>query len=239
MTIIIDLEGFLRRNPNIRRINGTYTCRGSPYRVFLPNRFTYDLCRFVGVMHGDGNLSSNRIHITDEDPKYHIRILHPLVRNLFNLELNLYPDNLRGSYYSHVKSSVIYRYLLQCLGFSRGSVRDSILENIPSYLYHFDLHQKSHYIAGLYDAEGHVKLRQIEIDFSITSRPVREYISEFINDIAIDYTPNERERPGRSTTYEIYIYGRDDVSMFIDLIPMQHPAKVKRIRKFGIFDDLT
>ena len=49
-------------------------------------------------MHGDGNLSYNRIHITDEDPNYHTKILQPLVKNLFDLDLNLYFDENRGSY---------------------------------------------------------------------------------------------------------------------------------------------
>ena len=48
-------------------------------------------------MHGDGNLSYNRIHITDEDPNYHTKILQPLVKNLFDLDLNLYFDENRGS----------------------------------------------------------------------------------------------------------------------------------------------
>ncbi len=231
MTIIINLNKFLRRNPDIKRINGMYFCKGSPYRVFLRDKLSIDLCRFIGIMQGDGNLSSNRIHITDEDPEYHTKVLYPLVKKLFNLELNLYYDNPRGSYYSHIKSSVIYRYIIQCLGFSAGSVRDSILNKIPSYLYQLDLCQKSYYIAGLYDAEGHVKLRQAEIDFSITSIPVGEYISEFFDYNAIDYTPIIRKREGRSLIYEIYIYGRDDVSLFSDLIPILHPAKVNRIRK--------
>ena len=208
-----------------------YYCRGSPYRVFLPDKFSNHLCRFIGVMQGDGNLSYNRIHITDEDPEYHLDVLHPLVRSLFNLELNIYLDKPRGSYYSHIKSSIVYRYILQCLGFSAGSVRDSLLESIPSYLYYFELFQKSHYIAGLYDAEGHIKLRQIEIDFSITSIPIGEYVSEFLDDNAINYTSDVRKRIGRLPIYEIYIYGKDDVSMFRDLVPMSHPEKIRRLRK--------
>ncbi len=230
MMSLIDLERFFWRNPDIRKVNNLYYCRGSPYRVFLPDRFTNNLCRFIGIMHGDGNLSSNRIHITDEDPDYHLDVLHPLVKKLFNLELNLYYDKPRGSYYSHVKSSVVYRYLLQCLGFSAGSVRDSILDEIPYYLYHLDLSQRAHYIAGLFDAEGHIKFRQIEIDFSITSFPIRDYIIDFLDYYGIYYTPDERLRNGRSMIYEIYIYGREDVSMFWDLIPIQHPAKIERLK---------
>ena len=88
-----------------------------------------------------------------------------------------------------IKSSVIYRYLLECLGFSPGSVRDSILKKIPSYIYRFDSYQKLHYIAGLYDAEGHIKRRQIEVDFSITSYPIREYIIDFFDNYGLNYTP--------------------------------------------------
>jgi hypothetical protein len=230
MPIIINIDNFLRSNPDIETWNGTYYCRGSPYTVSLPERFSYDLCRFIGVMHGDGNLSSDRILITDEDLEYHTTILHPLFKSIFNLKLNLYHDEDRGSYYSHIKSSIGYRYLLEVLGFSAGSVRDSLLENIPPYLYHFDQCQKSHYVAGLYDAEGHIKSRQIEIDFSITSFQIREYIANFLYSCGINYTPLDREREGRSTSYEIYIYGRNNVSLFRNLIPMLHPAKIRRLR---------
>ncbi|MFX1376465.1 MAG: LAGLIDADG family homing endonuclease [Promethearchaeota archaeon] len=231
MILIINQEKFLRNNPDIKITNNTYYCRGSGKRVFLPNQFSNNLCRFIGIMHGDGNLSYRRIHITDEDPKYHRKILQPLVKNLFNLDLNLYFDENRGSYYSHVKSSVIYRYLLECLGFSPGSVRDSVLKKIPSYLYDFDSCQKSHYIAGLYDAEGHIKLRQIEVDFSITSYPIREYIVDFFDNHGLNSTPYRRERIGRSSIYEIYIYGKHDVEMFNNLIPILHPAKVERLNR--------
>ena len=118
------------------------------------------------------NLSSNRILITDKNLKYHQTVLNPLVNRLFNLNFNIYHDKNKVSYYSHVKSSIIFRYLIEMLRFSKGSVRLSLVNRLPFYLIELDSEYKAHDIAGLYDAEGHVKNRQIEINFSTSSRPM-------------------------------------------------------------------
>jgi len=229
---VIDLDKFLKENKDIREIDSTYYCQGSGHRVKLPREFTENLCRFIGVMQGDGNLSSNRILITDKNLEYHKTILKLLFKDLFNLEFNIFYDRNRSSYYSHIKSSIVFRYLNQMLEFKPGAVRNSIFNEIPTYLSNLSPELKAHYIAGLYDAEGHVKKRQIEIDFSISSYPIWNFIQDYLSENKIKYTPLTRIREKRQSTYEIYIYGRDQVTKFCKLIPMKHPEKLNRIKRW-------
>jgi hypothetical protein len=228
---VLNLEKFFLQHHDIKTIDSLYYCRGSRYRVKLPAQFNKDLCRFIGIMHGDGNLSSNRILITDKNIEYHQRVLQPLFKRLFNLPLNLYHDKNRSSYYSHVKSSIIYRYLIGVLEFQAGSVRCS-LQKLPSYLSKFPSKYQAYYIAGLYDSEGSIKKKQIEIDFAITSKPIWLYIQEFFNQININYSPRIRKREKWQKNYEIYIYGKDDAIKFIKNIPIVHPAKLKQLNTY-------
>jgi intein-encoded DNA endonuclease-like protein len=115
---------------------------------------------------------------------------------------------------------------VEILEFQPGAVRCS-LKALPSYLPKLKQTKQAHYIAGLYDAEGHIKKRQVEIDFSITSKPVWKFIQAFLKTTAIQYSPLVRERKGRKKIFEIYIYGKKDVRNFVKTIPIQHPAKVK------------
>jgi hypothetical protein len=114
---VLNLEKFLQQHQDIKSMKSFYYCKGSRYRVKLPQQFNYDLCRLIGIIQGDGNLSSNRILITDKNSEYHQEVLQPLFKRLFNLPLNLYFDRNRSSYYSHVKSSIVFRYLIGVLEF--------------------------------------------------------------------------------------------------------------------------
>ncbi|MHA1196518.1 MAG: LAGLIDADG family homing endonuclease [Promethearchaeota archaeon] len=185
---------------------------------------------------GDGNFSDEddkRILITDKCKEYHKNVIIPLAKYLFNLDFNLYPDGNRNSYYSHKKSSVLYRFFIPSLGFRPGSVRKQIINEIPEYLYDLDVYQKAHVIAGLFDAESKVSLKQAQIDFSISSRPIWEYIYQFLDYVGIKYSlPGRREGRRPSGEYEICITGRYNIEIFLDFVPMKHPEKIKRLKKF-------
>jgi hypothetical protein len=227
---MVDLAKFLQKNKDIKQQNSLYYCRGSRYRVRLPTKLNNDLCRFIGIMHGDGNLSYKRILITDKKKKYHEEVVKPLVEILFNLPLNLFHDENRSSYYSHIKSSVLYRYLIEVLEFQPGSVRCS-LTKLPSYLYQLKLENQAYYIAGLYDSEGSIKKRQIEIDFAITTKPIWHFIQTFLRRNGIKFSTRVRTRKKWLPNYEIYIYGREEVTKFTQTVPLLHPAKLKRLER--------
>src|SRR3989344_1794205 len=159
----------------------------------LPKRLTKKLCRVIGIIHGDGNMSSSRIHITDKCLDYHIQVLQPLFKDVFNLELNLFHDKNRNSYYSHVKDKKVYKYLTETLEIPKGAVRKNL--KIPNYIKSLQDSLKASYISGLFDAECYISKRQAEISFSITCQEIFEFIKEFLNN------KNKTSRKNITTSY--------------------------------------
>ena len=98
----------------------------------IPTTITKKLCRIIGIIHGDGNMSLSRIHITDKCLEYHKKILHPLFKDVFGIKLNLFHDRNRNSYYSHIKDKKVYKYLTENLEIPKGSVRKNLF--IPNCL---------------------------------------------------------------------------------------------------------
>ena len=215
------LGKFLREHPDIVPVNSFYTRAKSPYLVQLPEEESLALYRFLGWIHGDGNMSGRRILITDECFGYHETEIRDMFGRLFNLKPNIYEDRQRHSYYSHIKSGVLYDYLVEVMEMPSGSVRQQL--TVPNYINESSLELRAAYVGGLYDAEGHVKRRQSEIDFSITSRSVQQVISKTLGGLGIDHSLHQRERS--SIEYEVYIYGRDDVAKFRKHVAFVHPVK--------------
>ena len=202
---------------------------GLEYPVRIPKNLSAELCRFLGVMHGDGNMSSSRILITDECLRYHKSVLHPMFEELFGVKLNLYHDKNRNSYYSHVKSKKIYEFLVCTLKINRGAVRENLV--LPSFIYKVPNKLKSEYIAGLYDSESYVSKRQAEIEFSITSEEIYKFILDFLSKNTIKHSKRIRNRR-KKKDYTIHIYGKENISNFLNIVEIKHPEKVARINKF-------
>ena len=202
---------------------------GLEYPVRIPKNVSVELCRFLGIMHGDGNMSSSRILITDECLRYHTSVLHPLFEELFGIKLNLYHDKNRNSYYSHVKSKKIYEFLVSTLKINRGAVRGNLM--LPSFIYRVPNSFKSEYIAGLYDSESYVSKRQAEIEFSITSEKIYKFILNFLIKNNIKHSKRIRDRR-KKKDYTIHIYGKQNINNFLNIVKIKHPEKVARANKF-------
>ena len=194
----------------------------------IPTTLTKDLCRVIGIIHGDGNMSSSRIHITDKCLEYHTQELQPLFKKVFNLKLNLFHDVKRNSYYSHIKNKEVYRYLTEELKISKGSVRKNLA--IPNYLKNLTDDLKASYLTGVFDAECCVSKRQAEINFSTTSQKLFNFINKFLNKNQIKNSQQIRDRR-KNKEYEIYIYGRENIKNMLKIIKIKHPNKILRLQK--------
>ena len=200
-----------------------------PSIVKLPKKYSVNLFRLIGIIHGDGNMSFNRIHISDKSLDYHKMVLQPLFMKLFNLRLNLYRDKGRNSYYSHIKNKVVYKFLTdECL-IPKGAVRKNIM--IPIYFSKVKDKLIASYIGGIYDSESYVSKRQAEIGFSTTSKVVYDLIKRFLNKKEIKNSYRIRLRR-ENPEYEIQLYGRDNISKFLKVVKIKHPDKISRLKQF-------
>ena len=160
--------------------------------------------------------------------QFHEEVVQPTFRELFTVRTNIYHDEGRNSYYSHLKNSVLYDFFTEVLEIPRGSVRERL--QVPGYIKNLNLPLLSAYVGGLYDAEGHVKKRQAEIDFSTTSQDVWEVVDTTLTRQNIGHSLNRRQRS--SLENEIYIYGKDDIAKFDDCVKFTHPVKMQSLSRF-------
>ena len=212
---------FLNTHPDIMSKGGMYFRSRSLNPVILPTTFSSELCRLIGWIHGDGNMSYRRILISDESLGFHTTVVRETVQRLFGLKTNIFHDEGRSTYYSHLKNSVLYDFLAEVLEIPKGSVRSGL--RVPGYIKRLELSLQAKYVGGLYDAEGHVKKRQAEIDFSITCEEIQAMVGATLDQLTIGLTLHARQR--RSKEFEVYIYGKDDLAKFEAQIGFTHPVK--------------
>jgi len=212
---------FLNKYPEILKVRGGYTTKKSKKIVTLPSSFTEDLCRVIGIIHGDGNMSNKRILITDKNPQYHL-YLRKLFKKTFAIELNLFEDKNRNTFYSHSKNSILYKYLNDVLEVPSGAVRKSL--TLPKYLTKLPIRMQAQYVAGIFDSESHIRKRQAEIDFSTTTKDLWVFVKSFLSKIGIKFTARIRRRR-KNPEYEIFIYGKRNLMIFKKYVKLKNPDK--------------
>ena len=199
--------------------------------VKIPKQHNSMISRLVGIIHGDGNMSFKRVLITDECLEYHKNVIHPLFYQLFGVKLNLYHDKARNSFYSHTKNRILFKYLTKDLKLPNGAVRDRI--RITKFMKQWPLELKVNYLAGIIDSEGYVSKRQAEIEISVTSKNVFDFVRTILNQLNIKYSIRIRKRNGRSKIdYSLNIYGKDKIKDLVKSVHIRHPEKIKKLEKF-------
>jgi intein/homing endonuclease len=222
------LSEFLHRHPEIKAHNGKFTVKKSEAIIKLPSKLNPELCRIVGIIHGDGNMSGRRLLITDQNREYH-DFLHKLFARSFCLKLNLFHDNARNTFYSHSKNTIVYKFLTEVLEIPVGPVRPNL--RIPQFIRKSSLRLQSEYIAGIFDSESHIRRRQAEIDFSTTSEELWEFVKCFLLKIGIKFSARIRKRR-KNAEFEIFIYGKSNMIIFNKYAKLMHPIKKERIEFF-------
>ena len=229
MTVLeFRVKRFFKNNPDIIKKNGKYTCKRSPYCTNLRGRESIALLKLLGIIHGDGNMSGNRILISENDINF-VKKISSLFKKIFGLTLNIFYDKKRNSYYCHIKNSVIYRYLVEVLEVPKGAVRPKL--KLPTYMKRLKFKFQKAYIGGLFDAEGWLTSRQAHIGFSMINKEIRDFVSVILDKCKITHSLSSRNRR-KNIEYEVHIYGKLNLKIFQEQISFTHPLKVAKISTF-------
>ncbi len=169
-------------------------------------------------------MSGNRILFTDECREFH-DVIRRLFFKVFSIQLNLFEDKARHTFYSHTKNKAVYAFFVRVLEVPEGPVRTL---SAPTYLERLDDKLLAEYVGGLFDAEGSVSNRQAEVCFYTTSKPLFNVVSRFLKKIRVNYSTYIRTRRARKE-FDLHIYGRDDVKAFSKRVQFMHPEKRKRL----------
>lgn len=197
-------------------------------RIRLPKIWTCELAWLLGLMHGDGNTSGKRLLFTDKCKKFQ-EVIHRVFKKIFGVQLNLFHDKNRHSYYSHTKNRLLYAFFTETLEVPKGAVRKNL--KIPKFVKRFNSKLKAAYICGLFDAEGSVRKRQAQVSFYTTTKELFEFVGNFLKNKKIEFSTYTRKR-GKKKEFEIHVYGRDDLARFNKFVELKHPEKRKRLTLF-------
>ena len=221
------LRNFLQNHPEILKKGNRFTIKRSKNPVILPISFTPELCRIIGVIHGDGNMSGKRVHVTDHNLEYH-KYLHRLFKKAFDITPNIFHDKNRNTFYTYFKNSVVYKYLTEVLEIPKGSVRNF---HIPKFLEKLPLELQAEYVSGIFDSESHIRKRQAEIDFTTTNGELWMFLIKFLRRINVKFSQRKRYRR-KNPEFEIIIYGKSNIRTFCKIVNFKHPEKIKRLSLF-------
>lgn len=219
---------FLKNHPEIKRVGTLFTVKRSASKVRLSRKITPNICRIIGIIHGDGNMSGKRIHVTDKNREYH-QYLQKLFMKTFNIRMNLFYDEKKNTYYSHSKNSIVYKYLVEFLELPKGSVRQNL--KIPSFLNELPMNLQAEYVAGIFDSESHIRKRQAEIGFTTTSKDVWVFLKKFFKKAEIKFSERIRRRR-KNPEFEIFIYGKKYLKKFNKIIRLNHNHKIMILKLF-------
>jgi intein/homing endonuclease len=218
------VRSFLTAHSEIIRVGNRFTVKKSPFTVRLPVKLSQDLCWIIGILQGDGNISGTRIHVSEESKEFHTE-LRETFEKVFGIQLHLYRDGARNTYYSYVKSTIISDFLKDVFKLCNGRKTN---QEIPKLIRESTVYRKSAYVSGLFDAEGYLSKRQAAIGFSVSDRSIAEFVSRTLSEIGVKHLTRSRFRSNRRPEHVIEVYGRKRVKRFLEKVGFRHPLKLTR-----------
>ena len=228
----------------LEKVNLKFTARNQI--VTLPKKLSKDLAYFIGYLHGDGFLGSDKktIGFSDEYKSQLIKI-NNICFKLFNKKGKIRkvksPIGKKGSYHLELRQNVINSFLHKVFRIPRG-VKNQL--EIPKTIIKNKTFLKF-YLIGLYDADGTLpknpeKAKQNFVDVGVKSKnlmcQVKSSLKKFqINTLKL-YPRKTKSIAGKkfkkpSIIWELRIRRKSEIIRFLKEIGFNHPIKNKRMKK--------
>ena len=189
----------------------------------LSNRFA----EFVGIMLGDGHISSGQIwvYINNTTDKDYIPYVADLLKDLFNTRIGFSYRNERKMVNLYVSSVKLINYLHKKGLSVSNKVRQQV--GVPSWILDKDSYKKS-FIRGFFDTDGSIyRIRfGVQMCFCNRSLPLLHSTRKILLDLGY--------HPSRISTYNVYLTRQPDLRRYVKEIAFGNPKHCERARKFGI-----
>ena len=85
------------------------------------------LFRLLGILHGDGSLSGNRVTVTDKHREFH-EVLAGIFQDIFHYKPTIYRDRSKNTFYTYTKKKEIVNFFLNIFG--AASLRKATIPEI-------------------------------------------------------------------------------------------------------------
>lgn len=207
-----------------------YLASVNSHLVKLVKEIDGSLAYIVGVILGDGYISSNGYHIsaTFDDEEY----MDAFVDAVSNFILNYAPQirNNGKSTVVTIGSKIFAEMLSRIFGIPKG--RKSEIWDVPDVVLSNDDLMR-YFIAGLYDADGYVDESSLAIILTTKSENAARKIWYALQRLGIISTVSRVKNRGfkGGEIFRVIISGIEDMSKFARFIPLHHSRKRAKLEE--------
>lgn len=159
----------------------------------LPKVMTEDLAYLVGVIVGDGWVTSDGglVGIVSGDEEYLRFVISSLFKKLFGCDVHIRRDPRKNhTYFLETHSKIINAFLVHVFGFKRGKK----VPKIPTVFKNYPRNILMEFIAGFFDTDGSVNKSSCTIKFTQKSREILEQIKGELASLEIRSSINYDKR---------------------------------------------
>lgn len=221
-------------------------------KIRLPNRLSKDLAEEIGIIAGDGHLTTKKKdygimiagHRIDDMDYYHRRVI-PLFENIYNIKPNIRAEKETNEMHLEIWSKAIFSFHNKNLGFPRGKKENKIV--LPKKI--FDKKFTTSFLRGFMDTDGSIvfqkKYKKIyyypKINIELSDSKLILDIKGMFDKLGFTYSFCSRLRKHKYTKnwykgYSIDIYGKENLERWYKEIKSNNPkhtSKYQVWKKFG------
>jgi intein/homing endonuclease len=189
--------------------------------------FSDKLAEFVGIMLGDGNISSGQIRISLNsvtDRKYSFYIQR-LLKSLFKVSTGVYQRKNQQELDLFISSVDLIDYLREKGLFITNKVKYQV--DVPSWIFNKDSYKKS-FLRGFFDTDGSIYLLRygVQMAFNNRSYPLLSSTKEILLNLGY--------HPSAISSNKVYLTRKPDLRRYANEIGFGNSNHSERAKKFGI-----
>lgn len=211
--------------------------------LILPKKITPQLAYFCGVLAGDGNIGFREkkkeycikcVGNPADEIKYYKEIIKPLIKNLFNLEIEPKFHDKKTTYGFSLYSKSVVKYLTETIGLPLGKKYDKL--SIPKMFLKNKVLVRN-FICGVADTDFHLRIRKGYYPVICGASKSKSFMEEIKHCLEKEsfrvYMYERRDNDKRVkkivVTHRIEIYGQKQFSMWMEKIGFKHPKNKEKI----------
>ena len=197
--------------------------------VKLPKEITPKLSYLMGWLCGDGHFRSTGgqylIKISEKSTKQLEKVIKPLIRELFNLNVNIY-RRYKNGYAVQFSSKPVLRFLINILKIKVGE--------IPEIVNILDKDNKKWFLRGIFDSEGYVnddyEYNNHVIVISQSKKAFLMEVSEILKEIGIKRFSIVFHKTSLGKWYSLRIRKLSELVNFSKTIGSLHIDKSRKLQ---------
>lgn len=226
------IEGAFRRNEYFSVAKGK--------KVKLPKKVNKEFAYILGYLLGDGCLkdfkkdrikhgsSDYPISLAFDIQKFSNKTLNPFFDEVFGTKGKAYKiKNVKCEEYI-VNSKVIYVFLNKLCDVPIGKKKGNLV--IPHIINKSTDKIKSWFLAGLFDADGTIYIKNKEVSITQADAVFLREVKNLFSELGIETRSIYKSKKELGITYNLSLRW-NSLHKFLNKIPLQHPKRIKNLIK--------